>query len=867
MKEVNTNKNNIRKIMKDKLVSISPGENVISQKLASFWIDQIDQVDKLNNNWHKKSDMIIKRFRDERSKSEDNQRRMNILWTNFKIMMPALYGKRPIPVIERRFLDKDPVGRLSATILERANRNEIETNGLHHAIKQAVSDYLLPGRGVCWVRYEPEIGEGDSIPASENTSLQSALEDEYKGDENITDVFNNQDKESEKLENSNQQVLSESAPVDYLHFKDFYMFPAKARVWKEVQAVGKKIYVSREEANERFGEEIGEKLTPSNTSYKRNNINLSDLTAINDLNDRGIEIIEIWNKIDRRVYWVSPYGYQYLCDVKDDFLKLRNFFPVPKPISATLTNETMIPVPDYIEYMDQAIQLDEITQRLALLTKACKVVGTYDASNGSLRRMLNEGYENQLLPVDNWAAHSEKGGVKGCISFMPLDEIQKVIETLTRVRQQVMVDLDTITGLSDVVRGTTDSRETLGGIRLKNNNAGTRLSDRQNEIIEFAQELISIVAEVQAKHYSDETLIEQSGIMFVDELQPETIKQNLDDEQESSQLQSPQGPAPVTPGPVGVGTANVPPNPQMSVTPQPEGGNVLPFPQAPQLPTNTPQLPPELIIVQKLTKALELLRKDIPRGYRISIETDSTIFADAAQERQDAIEFITGVTGFMEAAANLAANMPGSETLMGRFLQFGVRKFRTGRDLESSIDDFVAKMEKKAKLAEKSPTPPDPEIQKFQIEMQFKQQEMAHQAQMRQHEMQTQQVNDQRDAERQHLEDQREAQLKQVESQFKEKEFALKEREMQLRMQIMEREHQLEIEKMHHETNMQRQQSQIKVEEMNRNTLLSQQEHQRRVTESEQKHRNTLEISEIKKKEAINKAKQPKPTFKKSKAA
>ena len=41
--------------------------------------------------------------------------------------------------------------------------------------------------------------------------------------------------------------------------------------------------------------------------------------------------------------------------------------------------------------------------------------------------------------------------------------------------------MDRLTGITDIMRGTTDARETLGGQRLKSNSAGTRLQRRQNE--------------------------------------------------------------------------------------------------------------------------------------------------------------------------------------------------------------------------------------------------------------------------------------------------------------------------------------------------------------------------------------------------
>ncbi len=806
---------------------VKGGEGKTSRKMASYWLDQVKSIEDLNKNWYKRGDQIIRRLRDDRKRAEeDGIRRLNILWANYKILKPALYGKPPIPVVERRYLQKDPTGRVSSIILERNIRYQMEVNGLHTSVGRAVSDYLLSGRGVCWVRYEPEIGQGDSLPIVTQNSIEDELVeiDEEFGEGNIAE-----NPEDEKLENTGEQLLSEQAPVDYIGWKDFLIFPARARTWDEVQAVGKRVYISREEALERFGEEVAENLQPDTEMLGDVNDKGTDadISIFHDINDRSITVYEIWSKVDRKVYWVSK-GYDYLCNVIDDPLKLKKFFPVVEPLSSTLTNDSLIPVPDYWEYQDQAIQIDELTQRLALLTKACKIVGTYDGSNGALKRLLQEGFENDLLPVDSWAAFAEKGGVKGGISLLPIDEIQKVIDTLQKVKQSLMQDLDLISGITDVNRGTTDSRETLGGIRLKNNNTGTRLSDRQNEVARFAKDLINVVAEIVAKHFSEETLIQASGILLDDDMQPEAIMEDLKPgPQEQGQgmppMAAPQLPAPPMPPPqMGAGGppmgAAMPPGMPPVMPPMaPPQNNVVPFPGGPPQAAPMQQMPqmmpppidPMMIIMERIQKAIDLLRNEVPLGYRIDVETDSTIYGDAAQERQDATEFITAVTQFLSQAATLAETMPEGMPLFGAMLQWGTRKFRVGRDLETAISGFVDKMHKKVKDIEKNPKPnpeemkaqADAEAQKMKLQ-QIAAQTQANQAKLKQ-EQEAQAANDMRDFQKQQAEDQREAEISRMEIQNKTQqtnvEMNAKAAQTRMEMERAEREHQLEMEKLDRE--------------------------------------------------------------------
>lgn len=811
--------------------SLKPGHNRASFKYAALWKQEINAYDQFNGRWFEKGNKVIKRYRDERAKLDESRRRYNILWANINVMKPAIYSKCPDPIVERKFLDKDPIGRLSATMLERTTVAQLE-HGFHTAINRAVYDRLLPGRGQVWVRYEPVFEkdqEAISIPSQSSSTIEDSLVKIAKdvGDKDLIEETGAE----EELEETGDVLATEKICVDYIDWRDFYIFPAKARTWAEVQAVGKKVYMSKQECIERFGEEIGKEMRPDTTPEDSKSVrNVSDTTLFQDINDRAIVVFEIWNKSDQRVYWLST-GYDYLCDVRSDPYKIKKFFPCPEPLSATTTNDNLTPIPDYYEYQDQAIQIDELTQRIALLTKACKVAGAYNAANKQLARILNETMDNQLIPVDQWAMFAERGGVKGAIDLLPLDDIKSCIETLTKVRDQCKIDLDQITGVSDVIRGTTDSRETLGGLRLKNNNAGTRLSESQEAVAKFCRDTIEIIAELASKHFTDETLIESSGIMYEEELQPETVIMEF----MAATGQAPVSPTMGAPAPQqrpqlpAPGQQQAPQQP-MQQPQQSQQNNVVPFPsqgQEQQLPQQPPiPVPdPEVLIMQKVMAAIKLLREDIYRNYRISIETDSTIFGDKMQDRQDATEFVTAFGQFMNSFKDMAQQVPESMPLLAKTLQWATRKYRVGRDLESSINTFCDEMLKKAKLLAQNPQQ-SPEQQKAQAEIQRE----AIRAQM-------QMQNDQREAERQAQDDARQAELQRAND------------ERQARMQEQSDMRKAHLEQMHFEM------EQVK---MRHEMAMAEKEHAFKLAEHETKMREMKEKHEEAAKVRKERAKQPK---------
>lgn len=682
-----------------------------SRRLAAFWRGQLDKVqdDSRYRRWIKRGETIEKRYRDERNRvDEEGQRRYNSLWANVEILTPAIYGRCPQPVAERRFKDKDPAGRGAAQILERGLRNEIEICGFDEALQQAVRDYLLSGRGTIWVRYEPEVEEGVSLVSDGGLDINDA-----QGDIEEYDT----DPETEKLRETGDRIMRESTPVDYIHWTDFITIPFNARTWKEVTAVVKRVYMTRDQMKDRFGPAVGK-----GVPLKKDERGAQRTDGPNqDPDDKG-EVFEIWSLVDRKVIWVAE-GYDFLCDRKDDPLKLENFFPCPRPIYSNTTNSTLVPVPDYMEYQDQAIQIDELTQRISLLCKACKVAGVYNAAAKDIQRLLQESVENELIPVDDWAAFAEKGGVAGNISLLPIKEIIGVINELEMIKEKTVVEMDRLTGITDIMRGTTDARETLGGQRLKSNSAGTRLTRRQNEVARFARDTVRIMADIMAQHFSPISLINVSGALFEEGLGESDMPDLSSMQGQGPQMPpgppgQPPGqpmlppPRPMIPGapPPGMGAppmgAGGPPMggapPQMAprgpAMPPPggPGGNVIPFPNNPAGPPQgmPPQMGPDPALMEKIKglqrikKAIDLLRNERLRGFRVDIEVDSTIYGDAQQEKGDRTQFITVVTQYLQQSMAMSAQLPEITPLLGKFLQFGVRGFKVGRDLETAIEDF-----------------------------------------------------------------------------------------------------------------------------------------------------------------------------------
>ncbi len=674
-------------------------------ELATHWKTQVKQVEEEYNRWHKRCERISQRYRDERKTIDDERKNLNLFWSNVEILKPAIYSKTPQPICERRFLDKDTTGRVAATILERALRYEVGMCGYDTAVRRCRDDYLLVGRGQVWVRYNPQFGE----PISPESTGNDEIYDDASGGQ----LEGKREQDEDQVE---REILRESLDVSYVHWQDYYQFPPRVRTEEEIEGKARRLYMSRDDLKERFGAK-GKKVPLDHVPKPIPDEGSAGLVQGKD----GMQatVYEIWWKPTRKVYFIAK-EYDDILEENDDPLNLEGFFPCPPALHATVTNDTMIPVPDYVESQDQYSQIDNLTKRIDVLTSALQVRGVYDASAQGVKRIFEEGKEPDLIPVDSWAMFAEKGGLKGVIDFIPLEDIGKTLQILIEVRAKIIEDLDRTTGIWDIMRGTSDARETMGAQRLKQNNGTGRLQARQDDMARFCRDIISIMGEIISEHFDPKTLIQVSGALYDEGLDPPDLKPQVANQFPPPMMGHNGGPPmqqPPMPG------APLPPQaPTMGMPLSPSG--VPSGPQPPQGMNGSQPAPPSIVQgpespeskqlrkFQLIADALQLLRDDKLRGFRIDIETDSTVQGDAQEEKAARIEFIEGVTKFIEVGAQVTMSVPEFAPLAAKMLQFAVRGFRVGRDLESAIEDFCEKAEQDAKAHAANPQAKvDPKVQ------------------------------------------------------------------------------------------------------------------------------------------------------------
>lgn len=600
------------------------------------WRERIHRARKHERKWRERAKKVIETYRDEQER-EGSQ--FNILWANTETLRPALYSATPKPDIRRRYRDNEPVARIASTALERCASFLIDQEDYDGFAKSCLNDYLLPGRAVARVKYIPTFGKGEppkisviEEPILEATGVEVGVR-YLNGEKEVEPEFDEDGPYI--LGEAEDELVYEEVIDEYVLWEDFAM--DRARRWEDVTWVAFRSYMPKDELEESYPD------------ADHGSIEYQTRDEDKEI-DKTAQLWEIWDKRTRRVYVIADGLDDYLADDEDP-LELEGFFPMPKPLYALESNGTLIPVPEYTLYQDQADELNRITYRITRLIEAIKARGAYPGSEGSKLEDLLASDELTLIPVDDWQGFAEKGGLNGMISWVPIEQFGKTLSFLFQKRSEILDTIYQITGLSDLQRGATDPRETAAAQGLKAQFGSSRLRPRQMDVAKFFRDLLRLKVEIIAERFQPDTIAMMSGLQEL----------------------------------------------------------------------NEPQV---------LDQVMALIRDDARRMFSIDIETDSTLAADEAQDKQDVAELFTSISGLAAQIAPLMTT-PNDKQIFKEMLLFATRRFKMGRNIEPLLENM-------GKQEEQEPQP-NPEVLKAQAEIERDNQKVQGEMQLKQAEMEAEQ--------------------------------------------------------------------------------------------------------------------------------
>ncbi len=607
------------------------------------WLDEIDDAQEREKNLRKTGKRITEIY--ECKDTVDIP--YNVLYSNTETLAPALYNNTPRPLVQRRYKDKDPLAATVSKVMQRTidyflDTNQLDSPSFDEAISDTLVDALVPGRGLVRFAYAPTFRKE---PEVEGQPARETLAD--------------------------ATVTWDKVPWNRFCF-------GFATSWTKVPWVAFEHLMDKEELEKNFGEEIAK--ATKLTICSDDDSSSEDVEKDGPPPDSGevefAQVFEIWDKNHKKVLFISPgYPTAIIKEVADP-LKLSGFYPCPKPLMFTQKLGSLIPVPLYSTYEQQAEELNDITVRIKKITRALKVRGFYDSTLQDIEKLMQQP-DNTLLPAQNVAAMLQGQTLEKSIWLMPIEKLVAVLQQLYINRNACKQVIFDITGIADIMRGSSLASETLGAQEIKTQWGTLRLKRNQKLVQRFVRDCIRIMGEISGTKLGIEKLKAITG-MEIPTMQEKMLMQQ---QMQQYQLVAQQQP-------------------------------------------NTPPPPPEILAAlasPTWEEVQQVLQTDLIRQYKLDIETNSTVDSEATEDKQAIGELLNAMAQFLNGIGPMIQEgyMPfgvGKEMLLAI-----VRRYRFGVEVETELEKMQA-----------PPPKEDPKAEGAKIDNAAKQQEMQTKQQMQQ---------------------------------------------------------------------------------------------------------------------------------------
>lgn len=471
--------------------------------LRRKWLSRIRREADAHASFRREGQAAAHQFRAEADKTFGKpEAPFPVFWANCKITHAAIFNRQPKPDVRRRVQDSAGDKTL-ALCIERAIAYQQDTTPFDEHSTAAVMDFVSCGLGQTRVYMETETAQEPVVAAGEAVM----------GGDGKPEMA--------------QVITAQKVCIEYIPWSRFRWEPAKS--WNDVGWVGYDHYWSREEIREHLGIEIAGSDTSADDAGADDGSN-----GVNTgLQGKGLSgppssrkyaaqylVHEIHDKKTRRVMFMCE-GEESIWVDRAPKLNLQGFFDCPRPMVMNLKTGEFLPKPEYSYIRKLCEQINKLTDRLMKLTDQVRDISIYDASlTNEFTQIIKSQEDGTMIPV---AAMIERLKGAGTWDNVVLTKDNRarivVIQALAEELAKSKAELYELTGISDIVRGSTVASETASAQQLKGQWANVRLSEKMREVAMHFRSVFRLIAEVIGEQFAPEQIAQQTGITLTPEQQ------------------------------------------------------------------------------------------------------------------------------------------------------------------------------------------------------------------------------------------------------------------------------------------------------------------------------------------------------------
>ena len=552
----------------------------------STWLTRIKTRERVfEQGWWKDAEKARKTYDGE------EETPFNVLYANTELLLPALYSNSPRPdvqVRQKRGMNEVP-GVVEGLLTSIVDCNTPGIESFDEAVEASCLSALVPGASVVRIR---------------------------------------------KAKSKLMPIRLESVPWNGLIW-------GAAKKWSQVPWIAFRHPMSKEAIQKTFDLSEEQKTELSAPSQE-------DLDREKDESKNSSWVYELWIKEGRQIVFLVEGLEDPVLREDSDELKLAGFYPTPGLLTLVKKVGDLNPTPLFAYYKNQAEELNRVTVRLNKILQAIKVRGAYNALIGTdLANILSDSdSENKLISSTN--PMDLQAGFEKQIWLLPIEKLITVATALYDARERIKKVIYEITGLSDIVRGSTAASESATAQNLKDKWGSLRLRRLQKLVRDYVRDLFRLSVDAATSVLSEEEWKALSGAEYPLSKDKEMAQTGLQHLQMMAQM------------------TGQPPDPALLQQYQ----SVLSLPS--------------------MGEIISGLKDDAARAYLIDVETDSTLDSAAQTDKQEATEFIMGLSQLVGALAPLAAMGEQGVAVARDILLATASKFRFGRELKSTLEKIPA---------------------------------------------------------------------------------------------------------------------------------------------------------------------------------
>ncbi len=434
-------------------------------------------------------------------------------WSDTELMQPALYSRTPKAVSRRKFDSKDPIARTGCVINDRLAQWLMATGDYDRTMEMSALGYLNTSRQTCRVFFQdklvtrkerkylvPSIGEnGEEILVDEQ---QNALPDDVG-------VQTDEDGRPFYELDSDEQVSRPRIVSKPVQFDKLRISPG-ARNESEIWWIAYEITCTKKEAAQMFGEKVDVKNIPDPNPPTTSS---SDYDQTND-NKKTQDLFtywEVWNKRDKKVYWMHEGYKQGFLKEEDDIYGLEEFFPSPKFMMDNMRYDSMYPVPDYTQCKDSYEQCHILYKRINHVIRASKAGILYDGNEADLTNFFRETTDNEGIGMSKWAETQAEGGLESKMFIPNYAPFANLLQQLNAAFAAQKLNIDELRGITDLMRAVSDPSTSATAEKLKDRRSSLRFAKKKKAMLVFAVETLQMMLDLAYKTFEEDYIKDITG--------------------------------------------------------------------------------------------------------------------------------------------------------------------------------------------------------------------------------------------------------------------------------------------------------------------------------------------------------------------